>query len=512
MNVHESRQWWISIGVTLGLLVLTWWVGTVLAQEPVPGQAPADALRPQAELSLAATVSSTISYQGVLQEGGVPVTGDRDLTFNFYTNAGCSGVAVYSTAQNDVPLADGVFSVQLDVTQGVFWGQALWLEVEVDGVDLGCEAILPVPYAMSLRPGATIVGDTGAASGFGDAVLNVDNAMDLWGSGASSTVYARAGTGSAIRGESGGIGVYGYSEWQPAVYGEAVTSTAGYFQSGEGYGIRVNTDGEDHWDHGGYFTSNGGYGVYGVSAQNYGMYGEGAMAGVRGSGDTRGVSGSSASGYGVSGWSNSGTGVYGSSNSANGVEGFTWRSDGNYGLFTSDNLYSNNYHLAGAVMQVAQNAGKEALEPGDVVVLVGVVAPQEPGGPLVIQVAQAAEANSTAVAGVVHRRFNFAAVAEGRGREEAGVREVTLAGPVPPGAHLLLVVQGPAQVKTSALSGAIQPGDLLSTAEGVGYAARAAQVRVGGVETSIPGTVFAKALEPLEVGEDGMIYVFVTLQ
>ena len=66
-------------------------------------------------------------------------------------------------------------------------------------------------------------------------------------------------------------------------------------------------------------------------------------------------------------------------------------------------------------------------------------------------------------------------------------------------------------MKASALSGAIQPGDLISSAGEAGIAARAAEVSLQGVNTALPGTVLGKALEPLD-GEEGLIYVFVTLQ
>jgi hypothetical protein len=494
-----SRKWWFSTTVTLGLLALVWIVGTVVAQGPDPGRPVAEGPGPRSELSLAATVSSTISYQGVLQESGVPVTGDRDLTFNFYASDRCAGLAVYSTTRNDVALQDGVFSVQLDVTHAIFSGPGVWLQVEVGGVGLGCEAILPVPYALSLRPGATIAGGASGA-GFGEAVVNVDNTAPAH-AGDYPALYARTATGSALRGESGSIGVYGYSTFQPALYGEAITGTAGYFQSGAGYGIRVNTDGDEHWDHGGYFTSHMGYGVNAESAHNYGVHG---FSPVR-----QGVFGESTNHSGVRGSSDNWVGVSGDSTNDYGVEGATDRSDQNYGLYTADNLYSNNYHLTGAVMQVAQNNGEQALVPGDVVVFTGVVAPQEPGGPLVIQVARASGANSPAVAGVVHRRFNLKAVKEENrqaARTSGRTLDVTLEGPVPPGAHLLLVVQGPARVKASALSGAIQPGDRLSTAAETG-AARVAAASAA----STAGTVFAKALEPLDAGQDGLIYVYVTL-
>lgn len=585
MNVKVSYKWWISIGATLGLLALVWVVSTVVAQGPEPGREIEGDRGPQTELALASTVSSTISYQGVLKESGALVTGDRDMTFNFYTNDSCSGLAVYSTFENGVPVMDGLFNVKLDVTHGVFWGQGLWLEVEIGGVGIGCEEILPVPYALSLRPGATIAGDASGAS-FGDGVVNIDNTSPAH-AGDYPALYSRTATGSALRGESGSIGVYGYSTWEPAIYGEAITSTAGYFQSGEGYGIRVNTDGDDHWDHGGYFTANQGYGLYAISTQNAAVRGEsgdtsglwqpGGHVGAVGIGEERGVYGSGGTGHGVTGisieesgvygetesedyantagvwgqiWSGDGTavrglkygdtgigvygsnegstgsgvvgestdyiGVFGESDNYRGVHGVTGCSDHNYGLYTPDNLYSLNYHTTGAIMQVVQNSGEMPLEPGDVAVFDGIATSKAADGAPIIQVTHAARANDTGVAGVVYRRFNAKVLEEGEHATATGEGmqtdiDVTLEGPVASGEYLLLVVQGPAKVKVSALPGAIQPGDLLSTAEGKGYAARSVEVSVEGVKTFVPGTVFAKALEPLDVNEDGLIYAFVTL-
>jgi hypothetical protein len=45
----------------------------------------------------------------------------------------------------------------------------------------------------------------------------------------------------------------------------------------------------------------------------------------------------------------------------------------------------------------------------------------------------------------------------------------------------------------------------------MGLAGKAAVMNVNGLETAVPGTVFGKALEPLD-GAQEMIYVYVTLQ
>jgi hypothetical protein len=200
--------------------------------------------------------------------------------------------------------------------------------------------------------------------------------------------------------------------------------------------------------------------------------------------------------------------VYGTSSSGVGVYGNTDNASRNYGFYTPDNIYSLNYHSAGAMMQVVQNGGTESLERGDVVAFDGIRAPLEAGDPPVIQVVGAASANSTAVAGVVYSRFNVETLSGG---PEQVVSDATPEGPVSPGEYMLVVVQGPAQVKASALAGSLQPGDLLSSAGQVGYASKAAAVTIGGVETVMPGTVLGKVLEPLDEGK-ALIYIFVTLQ
>lgn len=248
--------------------------------------------------------------------------------------------------------------------------------------------------------------------------------------------------------------------------------------SGANYGVVGASRSPDGF--GGYF--------YNTATGGYGVKGEGAV--------------------GVYGQSDVGSGVYGLSTNGVGVYGATNQVSHNYGFYTLDNLYSLNFHMLGAQMQVVQNGGHTALETGDVVVFSGIVEPLEAGGQPVIQVIGVDSANSTAVAGVVYSRYHIKNL---DADPEEAVLDYTPEGTVAPGEYLLVVVQGPAQVKASALAGAIQPGDLLSSANQVGYAAKATTVTLNGVETALPGTIFGKALESLDDGE-ALIYVFVTLQ
>ena len=103
-------------------------------------------------------------------------------------------------------VVDGMFSVELSVSQSSFYGRAIWIQPEVDTVPLGCQEILPVPYALSLRPGAIIGGD----KEFGDVirVVNTASSNDSYG------VYGESYSNYY------GIGVYGYaSATSGPVYG-----------------------------------------------------------------------------------------------------------------------------------------------------------------------------------------------------------------------------------------------------------------------------------------------------
>lgn len=158
-------------------------------------------------------------------------------------------------------------------------------------------------------------------------------------------------------------------------------------------------------------------------------------------------------------------------------------------------------------MNVVRNGGNTSLEAGDVVVFNGIDGAIE--GTPIVQVAQATETNSHAVAGVVHSRFNIEVVADTENDPTPGM-QITPAGPVGPGEYLLLVVHGPARVKANVVGGAVQPGDLLSTSDIAGAATKAETIKLNGVLTSVPGTILGKALEPLTASQD-FIYIFVTL-
>lgn len=473
----------------------------------------------------AAAVASGISYQGRLTDSdGIPLNGDYTLRFIVY-DASVGGAAQWDSGNLNITVENGLFNVKLGVNQAAFDGQALWLSIIVDGQTLSPrQEILPAPYALSLRPGADIVGEPPAGS---DSILDVEM-TGFWPT-ANAGGFRAPSTGTAVFADAnGGAGIFGDSENSYGVWGTSDNSWGGYFTSGTGNGIRVDTNGTDTYDFGAYITSEWGYGVYAQSTQNQGVRGEAGNitgfsqplgpVGVVGIGSSRGVYGSSGNGSGVYGTSNSNYGVWGQSETYRGVTGRTDRVDNNYGFYSPDNLYTLNINLAGSIMQVMQNGGTESLAPGDVVVFNGINRAETAVDAPMVQVSKVNTANSTAVAGVVYSLFNIDAVdpdgefSDGESSEVLANMAVTPDGNASPGDYVLVVVQGPALVTATALDGAaIQPGDLLATSGSMGAAGRAAMVTMNGVETAAPGTVFGKALEPLD-GTQKAIFVYVTLQ
>jgi len=184
-------------------------------------------------------VASTINYQGQLKDSaGNPLDGSYDMQFLFY-DAITGGSQVGSTIiKNHVLVDNGLFNVKLDVDQDDFDGRELWLEVVVEGQVLSPrQEILPVPYALSLKPGADISGTVSGpvllASNDGDGCT----AAGLWGTSVNSAgVYGESENGIGVSGvgETGSIGTQGYNSGSgTGVYGYSTSGTA-VFAGGTG--------------------------------------------------------------------------------------------------------------------------------------------------------------------------------------------------------------------------------------------------------------------------------------
>ena len=183
-----------------------------------------------AGIATAATVTQSITYQGKLTNAaGSPLTGTYSVTFKLYDAS--TGGTTLSTDTHSVTATNGLFTTPIAVTDpAVVDGRALWLGIKV-GADPEMtprQEIRPVPYALSLKPGAVITGDAGANPSL--KVINTGANV------ACPALPARTGTNSpALFASALGTGspaVYALSPNDIGVYGSG--KTGAYFTSNQG--------------------------------------------------------------------------------------------------------------------------------------------------------------------------------------------------------------------------------------------------------------------------------------
>jgi hypothetical protein len=334
------RSTMVPISIVVALVVLGVG-GRILAGPPMPQQE--GSLEIEGDISATDSVRSGFSYQGrVTDTSGTPLDGEYDMGFQFWDAPSGPSQVGDDIEMKSVKVKDGLFDVTINVPYEFFDGTALWLRVKVGDEWLDArQEILPVPYAMSLWPGANVRGEMSAPNSILAAV--------------------NESSGSGIRGESHGntgwyeyAGVTGYSTY---------TRTYGVLgQSEHGIGIGgwlTNPDNSQDAVNG--WTEGSGVGVRGHSAGNDGVYGTTGddtgwyeYAGVRGSSTythSFGVLGESEYGIGVQGridnpdnwhasidgWNEGrGAGVQGYSLHNRGVIGRSDDTDGVYGATQTD--------------------------------------------------------------------------------------------------------------------------------------------------------------------------------
>jgi len=165
----------------------------------------------------ATAVGTAFTYQGSLQDSGNPVTATCDMQFSLWSGIEGVGSQVGSTVtQSNVQVDAGIFSVSLDFGDQ-FQGDERLLYTSVrcpagggNYTDLTDPVFLTAaPYALSLRPGATISSDDAGSSVGGGAVVHVED------------TYSGMLRSTAFKGiSSEGTGVYGETSGSsPTSYG-----------------------------------------------------------------------------------------------------------------------------------------------------------------------------------------------------------------------------------------------------------------------------------------------------
>ena len=549
------RNYWIA--VIAGGALCAALLGSATAQSPNPdsgtpapviearteGEADAGTESVTGPAALEVIASSNIAYQGQLKLGGVLVNGNCDMAFPLY-DAAAGGNQVASAVTTTISVNNGLFTTALNFGTSAFTGDARWLEIRVrcpsgSGAFVTLsprQQLYGAPYAMTLRPGATISATTSGN------VINVEN----YGSGRSGYFWNQSDSSAAIRAQndgsaygvyalsSDGVGVEGISTLGTGIIGwrQATTGTlpamAGYNNSTSSFAIGVL---------GQINSSSPGSSSAAVRGINNGTAGLGI--GVWGSqaGSGWGVYGESPSGRGVYGYSADGRGVYG--NSSTNVAGY-FTSNGT--SLNAPTVYANNTNTTASepagIAIYARNAGGDATivarntgagdtcrslnSSGNVVYAVrnngrvwtsavqiyggGDLAEKfetsddtpEPGTLMVIDENNPGKLKASATA--YDRKV--AGVVSGAGGVNPGMvlhQEGVLDGDVE------VAVVGRVYVKADASYGAIQPGDLLTTSDTPGHAMKASD------PSRSHGAIIGKAMTALEEGT-GLVLVLVNLQ
>jgi len=324
------------------------------------------------------------------------------------------------------------------------------------------QELIAVPYALSLRPGANIIGSARVA-------LSAESSH-IGGIGLCGHVTSESGITYGVVGSSkspdgyggyfynngGGTGVYGHGG---KYGGDFTVKQAGTFGN-RNAGVNVTTI---------YDYSEG------VRTYTTGSHSAGVFAYTTGDEHSYGV-------YASTKGENS-QGVYAESTQSDAIYADTGRSDHKYGVYTDDYMYAAKYEGGGS--DVAEYfAVAEDVEPGTVMVI-GVDS----------KLQSSLIAHDTTVAGIVSTAPGVSLGTNESGN--VGEKLIAVAGRVP--------------CKVDASYASVKPGDLLTTSDTPGHAMKAQPVVIGEVEIYRPGTTLGKALEPLDSGT-GVIEVLVTLQ
>ncbi|MBC7262112.1 MAG: hypothetical protein H5T63_08865 [Chloroflexi bacterium] len=258
---------WIAVTV-LCLIALLVAVGLVQAQ---------DAAGQSGQASAAAPVSNEFTYQGRLLKDGNPVNGNCDFQFQLW-DAASGGTQVGTTlTKTNIPVTNGVFTVQLAFGGSPFTGDARWLQIFVrHPAGSGSYQLLSprqpltaVPYGMSLKPAARVVSGDSEAELAGVYIRVTPPAFypfGVYGSGMWG-VWGYSDSGLGVRGTSNsGTAVYASSTSGTAIYAGGtgkIQSTAESYLWISGNSLVKNLSGDTtRWD----MTTNGGALIYRGSA------------------------------------------------------------------------------------------------------------------------------------------------------------------------------------------------------------------------------------------------------
>lgn len=307
---------WTIAGILSAGLLLALAMGFSHAQGPEP---PGEGVQPEGEISIQAAVSAVIPIQGRLTDAsGNPLNGNYSITASIYDTS--SGGTALCSDTDTVPVNNGLFTMSVDnCTSDDIDGRQLYLGIKVgsDAEMTPRQAIYPVPYAFSLRPGA-VISDSASIHTLvltNNGPDSNNHALHAYSKSSNAVFAYTHSPHAAVAGENYGtsgdrIGVYGYTN-----------STSGYGVTGfqTGYSTADHTSPYNWYKPGGFFG--GLNGVIGVTKQTNGV--------------------------GVLGWDKSGgKGIFGVTDSSSGWAGYFYTTQGN-GVYISAPAAKTGLNVAG---------------------------------------------------------------------------------------------------------------------------------------------------------------------
>jgi hypothetical protein len=376
----------------------------------------------------AASVTPSINYQGRLTDSaGNPLDGPYMMTFKLYDTA--SGGTALANDTHSVIVTEGLFSTEITFDPSDFDGRALWLGIKVGGdpETTPRQELRPVPYALSLRPGAVINGSvpetctlkvnnayTGYTidnCGYGIWVETVGD--DCWGVYALTSGNNSQGVMASTYGEysygvyaqtygdnSAGVLIFTRGDYSPTIreatfgkhseginvstFGNESEGVKAYTFGNESEGIYVETEGDDSEGVNVYTDGYDSEGIYvdtqadeseGVYVRTYGDESEGVKAYSEGDYSESfyaETDGSYSQGVVASTKGDYSEGIYASSSKYRGIIANTDLADHEWGFYTNDDIYARNLKAVYSVEPIIAesfNADIVDYELGDVVCL-----------------------------------------------------------------------------------------------------------------------------------------------
>ncbi|USN98698.1 MAG: hypothetical protein H6810_11110 [Phycisphaeraceae bacterium] len=439
---------------------------------------------------------TTFTYQGRLTDNGGPANGSYSATFKLYSAA--SGGSLLGTDTATVQATDGIFSVELDF--GTSWNNTdRWLEITVNGSTLSPrQPVTRSPYAITTR-GIDVNSDGQVGIGGTATTTNMltirDHDPDVLllsqGNNFGPTLTFR-NTSTSFSGTVHGDIIFDDGAQLAAI---------GYVKPGIGpEGLQFSGAADVNMK----ITDAGSVGIGTLDPEERLE----VVGGIRSSGPVAGVTVRNPNNNDASmgiGWLNDVARIRIGGNGAGAAGGLDIQRtgdaslmrilhNGNVGIGTTNpqTKLEVNGHARVDVLEIigADLAEKfptsttGEIEPGTVLE----IDPENPG-----QLRVASSACSTLVAGVV----------SGANGLSAG----TIMGNLPGSeAHAPVALSGRVWVKCDASSGAIKPGDMLTTSSTPGHA-----MAVGDMDAA-RGAIIGKAMTTLDRGERGLVLVLVNLQ